>query len=69
MGALWFPCRVCGASTEGVDTYVVCGDCVRDYDRGLRTGMVLRNVRLYDELAHAPLTPEDEVRLRRLLDW
>jgi len=69
MGALRFPCRVCGTSTEGVDTYVVCGDCVRDFDSGLRTGMVLRNVRPYDELAHAPLTPEDEVRLRRLLDW
>ena len=69
MGPLWFPCRVCGTSTEGVDSYVVCADCLRDFDSGLRTGMVLGNVRLFDELAHAPLTPADEVRLRKLLDW
>jgi hypothetical protein len=68
MGPLSFPCRVCGTSTEGVDTYVVCADCLRDYDNGFRTGM-LGNVRLYDELARAPLTPEDEVRLRKLLTW
>ena len=69
MGPHSFPCRVCGASTEGVDTYVVCADCLRDFDNGLRTGMVLGNVRIYDELAHAPLTPEDEARLRKLLNW
>src|SRR3712207_8354390 len=50
-----FRSRVCGASTEGVDTYVVCSDCLRDFDNGFRTGMVVGNVRLYDELAHAPL--------------
>lgn len=69
MSPLWFPCRVCGMSTEGVDSYVVCADCLRDFDNGLRTDMALGNVRLYDELAHAPLTSEDEVRLRKLLDW
>ena len=69
MGPLQFPCRVCGTPTEGVDTYVVCGDCVRDFDGGLRTGMVPRSAGPFDELAHAPLTPEDEVGLRRLLDW
>ena len=67
MSLQWFPCRVCGTSTEGVDTYVVCADCVQDFDSGLRTSM--RNARLYDELAHAPLTRQDEARLRRLLDW
>jgi hypothetical protein len=69
MGPLWFPCRVCGTSTEGEDTYVVCVDCLRDYDNGIRTGMRIDSVRLYDELAHAPLTPEDEARLRKLLEW
>ena len=69
MGPLWFPCRVCGTSTEGVDTYVVCAACVHDFDSGRRTDMVLRNVRLYDALARAPMTPEDEARVRRLLDW
>jgi hypothetical protein len=47
----------------------VCSDCLRDFDSGFRTGMVLDNVRLIDELAQAPLTSEDEVRLRKLLDW
>ena len=59
-----FPCRVCGESTEGVDTYVVCADCLRDFESGRRTG-----IRLHDELAHAPLTPADEVQLRKLLNW
>jgi hypothetical protein len=69
MPARRFPCRVCGASTDGVDTYVVCADCLRDFDTGRRTGVVLRNVRPYDALAHARMTPEDEARVRRLLDW
>lgn len=69
MSPLWFPCRVCGTSIEGADAYVVCADCLREFDSGLRTGMVLRNVRLYDALAHTPLTSEDEIRLRKLLDW
>ena len=67
MPARRFPCRVCGTATEGVDTYVVCADCLHDYDNGFRTGMA--SFRLYDELAHAPLTPEDDARLRKLLDW
>jgi hypothetical protein len=58
---------VCGASIEGVDSYVVCGDCLNDFENGFRTNMV--RFRLYDELAHDPLTPEDESRLRKLLDW
>jgi len=67
MDPLWFPCRVCGTSIEGVDTYVVCLDCLQDFDTGRRTGDV--RFRLYDELAHAPLTPDDEGKLRKLLDW
>ena len=69
MMASRFPCRACGLLTEGVDTYVVCADCLSDFDTGRRTGMVLRNVRPYDELVHAPMTPADEARVRRLLDW
>jgi len=60
---------MCGESTEGVDTYVVCPDCVRDFETGLNRGMRLGSVRLYDELAHAPLTSADEASLRKLLDW
>jgi hypothetical protein len=61
MGSLLFPCRVCGLSMEGSDTYVVCDACVRDFEAGSSSG--------YDALASEPLTPEDEVRLRKLLDW
>jgi len=64
MNPLWFPCRVCGMSTEGIDSYVVCAGCLRDFDNGVSDG-----VRLYDNLAHAPLTSDDEVRVRKLLDW
>jgi hypothetical protein len=46
---------------EGSDAYVVCDACVRDFDAGSRRG--------YDALAHEPITPEDEERLRKLLDW
>jgi hypothetical protein len=52
---------------EGVDAYVVCADCLSDYENGFRTGTV--SFRLPDELAHAPLTSEDAARLRKLLDW
>jgi hypothetical protein len=52
-----------------VDSYVVCADCLRDFDSGFRTGMVPDSARLIDELAQAPLTSEDEARLRKLLDW
>ena len=69
MGPLRFPCRVCGSSTEGVDTYVVCADCLHDFDNGRLPNTGLTNVRLYDERAHAPLTPEDEDRVRKLLTW
>ena len=61
MGLPWFPCRVCGLSMEGTDAYVVCDACVRDFDTG--------STACYDALAHEPLTPEDEARLRKLLDW
>jgi len=69
MSSLRFPCRVCGTFMEGVDTYVVCAPCLQDFDDGLRTGIRFQHVRPYDGLAHTSLTPEDESRLRHLLDW
>jgi hypothetical protein len=66
MDPLRFPCRVCGTSTDGVDTYVVCVDCLQDFDSGRRSGMRLQP---NDELARAPLTPEAEARVRKLLSW
>jgi len=64
MGGRWFPCRVCGDATAGEDSYVICGDCALDFaDRRVRTQIPR------DDLARALMTPEDEARVRRLLDW
>jgi hypothetical protein len=49
---------------EGIDMYVVCDACVRDFDRG-SSGWI----RLRDALAESSITPQDEARLRKLLDW
>lgn len=59
-----FPCRVCGSLTSGVDSYVVCSDCLRDFERRFNG-----DVKPHDEIAHAHITPEVEARLRKLLDW
>ena len=67
-----FPCRVCGQSTDGVDVYVVCSDCVTEYEQRARD-------RLGDDgrspclppscSTQVPLTAgEVEARLRKLLD-
>lgn len=65
-----FPCRVCGESTEGVDTYVVCADCAADFDvwadendrRSWAAGTA-------GAPTNVPLSPDEvEARLRRLLD-
>ena len=72
MAASRFPCRVCGQSTEGIDLYVVCSDCVAEYEQQARD-------RLGDDgrfpslpptySTQAPLTAgEVEARLRKLLD-
>jgi hypothetical protein len=64
MDESWFPCRWCGDTTAGVDSYVVCADCVRDFE--LR---VSADTSAYDDTAQAPIAPEVEARLRKLLDW
>ena len=67
-----FPCRLCGQSTEGVDGYVVCLDCVDEYDRHAAEWQGLDGRSSFasstDPLA-LPLTAgEMEARLRKLLD-
>lgn len=65
-----FPCRVCGQSTDGTDTYVICLDCAEDfelrmdgprYDRSDDVPVVA--------VTSVPLSPDEiEARLRHLLD-
>jgi len=58
-----FPCHWCGDLTLGIDAYAICAACQTEVEaRGVM-------VRSYDAIARAPLTPGDEVRLRKLLDW
>ncbi len=64
MGVSWFPCRWCGDSTASIDSYVVCVDCMRDFE--LRVGA---EASAYDETANAPVSAEAEAGLRKLLDW
>jgi hypothetical protein len=62
MTALRYPCRVCGRPTEGVDAYVVCSDCVLDFEMRARE-------RVGDGVQHLPrIAGETEARLRKLLD-
>ena len=57
-----FPCRACGLSTESVDVYVVCEDCLAALEMRYRE-------RTGDGVQHLPpITGETEARLRRLLD-
>jgi hypothetical protein len=64
MNVRWYACRVCGGSTAGEDSYVVCSDCLKHYEQRPRV-----NFQDYDEAAHAPISPEVEAHLRKLLDW
>jgi len=58
-----FPCRVCGQPTDGVDTYVVCWDCLARFEMRARE-------RDGDGVRHLPPIKGDvEARLRKLLDW
>ena len=62
MTASRFPCRACGFSTESVDIYVVCSDCL------LRLEMRSRE-RDGDGVQHLPpITGETKARIKRLLD-
>jgi hypothetical protein len=60
----FFPCCVCGCSTFGIDRYVVCANCEKEYDQ-----RPFWEIQDYDEVAYASITPEVEARLRKLLDW
>jgi len=59
-----FPCRVCGSLTSGADSYVVCADCLGEVELRFSEG-----VNSNDEFAHAPIPPEVEAKLRKLLNW
>jgi hypothetical protein len=62
MPASRFPCRACGLSTEGFDTYVICSDCTLAFERRFRETV-------HDGVQHLPqISGETEARLRRLLD-
>jgi hypothetical protein len=71
-----FPCRVCGRSTDGLDTYVVCDECAEEYE--LRSAGPVWDrpdtARVVDPpmaLTGSPLSPDEmQERLRHLLnDW
>jgi hypothetical protein len=66
-----FPCRLCGQTTLGHDSYVVCQECVDDFAEDSADPMepyrVGGGVEVRSELP--PLSPDElESRLRRLLD-
>ena len=57
-----YPCRICGGSTEGDDTYVVCASCLARVESQASDAALGGPLR-------AQLSPEEiEARLRRLLD-
>ena len=71
MPASRYPCRVCGQSTEGQDSYVVCPPCVEDFEMraGERESTALQAFRSPAEPPVVPLSPDEvEARLRKLLD-
>jgi len=62
MSGSHFPCRICGHLTVGVDTYVICMGCSRDFE--------MRSREQGDERGEylPPIVGEVEARLRKLLD-
>jgi hypothetical protein len=59
-----YPCRWCQKPIEGIDSYVMCPECVDDLAQQF-TG----TIRVRDDLARSPITPTVEASLRKLLDW
>ena len=72
MTASRFPCRVCGQSTEGVDVYVVCSDCVAEYEQHAVDRLTEDGQSQYlpstCSTQASPMAGELEARLRKLLD-
>ena len=72
MAGSHFPCRVCDRSTEGVDSYTVCSDCLADVER--RSGQQSSSLGEAQHVLPAafqqtPLAPDEvEARLKKLLD-
>jgi hypothetical protein len=58
-----FRCRWFGDLTDGVDEWVLCLRCFQELER---LGVVVLDP--WDHLMHAPITPDVEARLRKLLD-
>jgi hypothetical protein len=66
--AVWrYPCRFCGLSTEGADTYVICASCLAELDFEARHE---RRRRAPSDDCVGPTLSADEIeaRLRKLLD-
>ena len=65
-----FPCRVCGQPTEGLDTYVVCHDCLEAFEaRAGRRSTYEADAQMPMAIAGIPLSPDEvQERLRALLD-
>ncbi len=60
-----FPCRWCHVPTVGVDTYVICADCLDELNKGSHDRTFYG-----DDLRSAPIDGDVEARLRKLLnDW
>ena len=67
-----YPCRACGRATEGVDTYVICCQCLAEFESHANEQPVSLgtfDTGGGDASCPATLTPDEvEARLRRLLD-
>jgi len=65
-----YPCRACGRATEGEDTYVICCQCLAEFESHSNQQPVsLGGPDGSAADGSLPLTPDEvEARLRRLLD-
>lgn len=67
-----FPCRACGQSTEGEDTYVVCSRCLAELEPP--SGQYAQEQETWHRsppggAMHVPLAPDEvEARVKKLLD-
>jgi hypothetical protein len=72
MGVSRYPCRACGISTEGEDTYVICPSCLAELEPrwdGQAAAPEGPGAVPPEGWLPQPLAPDEiEARLRRLLD-